>query len=60
MMVVTVHAAKLHILSIDFEHLTHAFHAFHAQMIVEMLDDLSLFILQLHAERVEVRFLGRP
>ena len=60
MMVVTVHAAELHILSIDFEHLTHTFHAFHAQMIVEMLDDLSLFILQLNAERVEVRFLGRP
>ena len=60
MVVVTVHSAQLHILAIDFENLTHTFHALHAQMIVEMLYCLSLFILQLHAERVEVRFLGRP
>ena len=60
MVVVAVHPAQFHVLAIDFKHLAHTFHALHAQMIVEVLDDLSLFILQLHAERVEVRFLGRP
>ena len=60
MVVVTVYAAQFHILAIDFEHLAHTFHALHTQMIVEMLYCLSLLVLQLNAERVEVRFLGRP
>ena len=29
-------------------------------MVVEMFDDLFLFILQLHAERIEIGLLGRP
>ena len=56
----TVHTAQFHILSVNLEHLAHDFYALHAQMIVEMLGCLSLLVLQLHAERVEVRFLGRP
>ena len=37
MMVVAVHAAKLHIPSVNLKHLAHTFHALHTQMIVEML-----------------------
>ena len=60
MMVVTVHTAQLHVLAIDLEDLADDLHPLHAEVIVEMLDDVALFILQFDAERIEVWLLGRP
>ena len=60
MMVVTVHALQLHVLTIDLKDFANDFHLLHTQMIVEMLNRLISLIAQLHAERIEVRLLGRP
>ena len=60
MVVMTVHATQFHILTVNFENLTHNLHLLHTQVIVEVLDDSPLHILQLNAEWVEVGLLGRP
>ena len=60
MMVVAVDSPQLHVLSIDFEHLTYTLHALDAKVIVDMFYFPTLLILQRNAERIEVRFLSRP
>ena len=54
MMVVTVHATHLDILTIEFQYLTNTFHSLHPKVIVEML------VWQFDAERIEVRNIRRP
>ena len=58
MMVVTIDAAQLDILAVDFKYLTDTFHLLHAQVVVKMFDDVALIVFQFHTKRIEVRFLG--
>ena len=64
MVVVTIHAAQLHVLAVDLEYLAYALHTFYAQMVVEVLSPLHTPPLrggfQFDGVWVEIRFLGRP
>ena len=52
--VVAVHAAQLHVLAVDLEHLADDLDLLHAEVVVEVLSP------QVDAERIEVGLLGRP
>ncbi len=60
MVVVTVHTAQFHILSVYLEHLAHTFHALHAEVVVELLDGVVIIVIQAHTEGIEIRLLCRP
>ena len=60
MMVVTVHAAQLHVLAVDLKDFANNLDLLHTQMVVEMLDSIALVVLQFHAEGIEIRLLRRP
>ena len=60
MMVMTVHSAQFHVLSVYLEHLACNLHLLHTQVIVEMLNHITLLVRQLYTERIEIRFFGGP
>ena len=61
MMVVAVHAAQLHVLTVDLEHLADTLHTLHAEVVVEVLIVFTIFhAKQFHGVRIEPGFLGRP
>ena len=60
MVIVAIDTTQFHVLAVNLKHLANTFHALHAKMVVEVLDGVTLFVLQFHAEGVEVRLLGRP
>ena len=60
MVVMTVHTPQLHVLTVDLEYFADDFHLLHPQVIVEMLNDMTILVLQFHAERIEMWLLGRP
>ena len=59
-MVVTVHAAQLHVPAVDLEDLADHLYLLDAQMVVEMLNHRSVGIAQLQGEGIEVGRLCRP
>ena len=60
MVVVTIHATQLYILSVNLKHLTYALHALHTKVVVKMFDSKFFLVLQFYAERIKVRLFGRP
>ena len=60
MMVMPVHAAQFHILSVNLEHCSGDLHFLDTQMIVEMLHHPTFPVPQFHAERIQVGFFSRP
>ena len=60
MMVMTIHATQLYILAVDFENLSNGFYPFHSQMIIKMLNHVTLLIYEFNAKRIEMRLLSRP
>ena len=60
MMIVTVHATKFDVFSVNLEYFPHDLHFLHAEVIVEVLDDAVVLVPQFDAERIEVGLLCRP
>ena len=60
MMVMPVHAAQLHVLSVDLEHRSGDLHLLDTQVIVEMFHHPALSVPQFHAEGIQVGLFRRP
>ena len=60
MVVVPVYTLELHLFPVDPEYLTVDLDLLDTKMIVEMFDDRTAPVAELHTERVEVRLLRRP
>ena len=61
MVVVTVHAAQLHVLAVDLEHLAHNLHLLHTEVVGKLFVVLAiLHAKQLQGEGIEPRLLGSP
>ena len=52
MVVVTVHPAQLHVLSVNLEDLADNLHFLHAEVIVEVFDGVALVVFQFYAKGI--------
>ena len=60
MVVVAVHTAQLHVLSVDFKHLANHFHFFYSQCVLKIFKLMTFLVEKFYEIRISMWFFCRP